>query len=132
MLYEVITKADKIALAPEVKGRIAAVDVIENQPVTAGEALFRLDDAPYRIALAKAEAELAQARDTVASLKGQYRQKQEEIGLARANAALAAKEFDRKAALIRTNTISASALDTARTELSVAQQRIRVAEQELA
>lgn len=125
-------KADKVALAPEVKGRIAAVDVVENQPVRAGAALFRLDDAPYRIALAKAEADLAEARHTVASLKGQYRQKVEEIALARANAALAAKEFERKSALIKSNTVSASTLDTARTELDVARQRIRVAEQELA
>lgn len=125
-------KADKVALAPEVKGRIVSVDVAENQPVQAGAALFRLDDAPYRIALAKAEADLAEARHTVASLKGSYRQKIEEIALARANAALAAKEFERKSALIRTSAVSASSLDTARTELDVARQRIRVSEQELA
>lgn len=125
-------KADKVVLAPEVKGRIVAVDVAENQRVAAGTALFRLDDAPYRIALAKAEADLAEARHTVASLKGEYRQKTEEIALARSSAALAAKEYERKAALIRSNTVSASTLDSARTELDVANRRIRVAEQELA
>jgi len=125
-------KADKIALAPEVKGRIVAVEVRENQAVAPGEEVFRIDDTPYRIALAKAEAQLSEARNTVEGLKATYRQKAEELALARANAALALKDYHRKAELIKTHAVSASALDAAQTELSVAQQRVRVGEQELA
>ena len=125
-------KADKVALVPEVKGKIVAIPVTENQPVAPGDELFRIDDAPYRIALAKAEAQLSEARDTVTGLKASYRQKVEEVALARANGALAVKDYNRKAELIKTHTVSASALDTAQNELSVTQQRVRVAEQELA
>jgi len=125
-------KADKVALVPEVKGRIVAIDVKENQAVVPGEELFRIDDAQYRIALAKAEAQLSEARDTIAGLKASYRQKVGELALAKANGALAVKDFNRKSQLIKTHTVSASALDTAQNELSVTQQRVHVAEQELA
>ncbi|MCW5745184.1 MAG: biotin/lipoyl-binding protein [Alphaproteobacteria bacterium] len=53
-----------------------------DQRVAIGDVLFRIDDRPYHIALAEAEARLAGLRDEIESLKGSYRQKQEELALA--------------------------------------------------
>src|SRR3546814_9740468 len=55
-------QADKVMIAAEVSGLIAEVAVRENQRVAAGDVLFRIDDRPYRIALAEAEARLASVR----------------------------------------------------------------------
>ena len=61
------TKADTVELSADVAGRVVAIEVQDNQHVSAGQILFRLDDETYRIALAKAEAELEQTRDSIQS-----------------------------------------------------------------
>jgi membrane fusion protein, multidrug efflux system len=125
-------KADKVMIAAEVSGLIAEVAVRENQRVAAGDVLFRIDDRPYRIALSEAEARLAIVRDEITSLKASYRQKQEELALARSDVDFAQKEFDRQSKLVATNTISRSKFDAAEHDLSVARRRIGVIEQEMA
>src|SRR5690349_3307595 len=49
-------KADKVAITAEVSGKVTQVAVDANQHVTRGQLLFTIDDEPYRIALARAEA----------------------------------------------------------------------------
>ena len=125
-------KADKVMIAAEVSGPIVKVEVRENQRVAVGDILFRIDDRAYRIALSKAQSQLAVVRDEIASLKASYRQKQEELALARADLDFAQKEFDRQSKLVATNTISRSKFDAAEHNLSVARDRINVTEQEMA
>ncbi|MFO1344684.1 MAG: HlyD family secretion protein [Rhodocyclaceae bacterium] len=125
-------KADKVMIATEVSGLIGEVSVRENQRVAMGDVLFRIDDRPYHIALAEAEARLAGLRDEIESLKGSYRQKQEELALARTNLAFAETEFERQSKLVVSAVISRSKHDAARHDFDVARQRIRVTEQELA
>ena len=125
-------QADKVMIAAEVSGLIAEVAVRENQHVAAGDVLFRIDDRPYRIALAQAEARLASIRGEIASLKALYRQNEEELALARTNIAFAKKEFDRQSKLVATNAVSRSKFDAAEHDLDVARQRVRVVEQEIA
>ena len=48
-------------------------DVRENQAVHEGEVLFRLDEAPFRIAVEEAAAQLATARLQIDSLKAMVR-----------------------------------------------------------
>src|SRR5690348_16831535 len=48
--------ADKVAVNADVAGPVVEVAVKDNQRVSAGDLLFRIDDEPYRIALAAAEA----------------------------------------------------------------------------
>lgn len=54
--------ARSVELRPRVGGMIEAVDVPEGRLVAAGQVLFRLDPRPYRAALARTEAMLAEAR----------------------------------------------------------------------
>jgi len=125
-------QADKVMIAAEVSGLIAEVVVRENQRVAAGDVLFRIDDRPYRIALAEAEARLASVRGEIMSLKASYRQKQEELALARINLAFDNTEFERQSRLVATNAVSRARFDSVRHDLDVARQRIRVTEQEMA
>ncbi|MTJ83718.1 MAG: efflux RND transporter periplasmic adaptor subunit [Telmatospirillum sp.] len=53
---------EQVEIRPEVSGRITAVRFEDGQAVKAGDVLFVIDPRPYEAAVAKAEANLAQAR----------------------------------------------------------------------
>ena len=67
-------KADIAQIAGEVAGRIVEVRARDHQFVTEGEVLVRLDPEPYRLALAKADAEIDSARAIVEALKVSLRE----------------------------------------------------------
>src|SRR5438045_1599356 len=50
--------ADKLTITSEISGSIKEVTVRDNQPVARGDVLFRIDDEPYRLAVAEAQAQL--------------------------------------------------------------------------
>jgi multidrug resistance efflux pump len=50
-----------VRVAPDVSGRVMAVNVIDNQPVKTGEILFEIDRERYEIAVESTEAQLAAA-----------------------------------------------------------------------
>jgi len=52
-------RAEQIDIAPQISGRIVSLDVTDNQFVTKGTALLSIDEAPFRIALNNADAQLA-------------------------------------------------------------------------
>src|SRR3569833_617127 len=65
-------KGDRVYIATELSGPIVEVAVKENQHVSRGQLLYRLDDTPYRLALAKLdESRMAAevARQRIASLQ---------------------------------------------------------------
>lgn len=123
-------KADKVTVSAQISGPIAAVAVSENQHVNAGDELFRVDDRPYRIALAKANAQLEAVTADVNSLKASFKQKSEELELARTNRDFAEREFARQSQLAQQRLNSRSQLDEAKHKLDVARQQISVTEQE--
>jgi len=125
-------KAEKIPVSAEVAGTVRVVLVRENQQVAAGTPLFRVDDAPFRVSVARAEARLAQARTDVAALKASYRAKQAEIALARTRTSFAQRDEARQADLADRNFISASRLDEARHATELAAQQAVAVERELA
>src|SRR5487761_1833407 len=68
--------SDLVAVAPQIPGRIVAVPIADNQSVTKGTALARIDPTPFRLALAEqaakrveAEAQLTVDHDLVKSAK---------------------------------------------------------------
>ena len=67
-------KADIAQIASEVAGRIVEVRVRDHATVAAGDVLVRLDPEPYRLALAKADAEIESARAGVEQLKVSLRE----------------------------------------------------------
>lgn len=125
-------KADKVPVSTEVSGAVAEVMVQENQSVAAGQPLFRLDPAPFRVAVAKAQAKLAQTRTDLAAMKASYREQQAQIALARTKLVFAEKEQQRQADLASRNFISASKLDDARQSRQLAADQVVANEQDLA
>ena len=71
--------ARQSALAPKVSGYITAVSVTDNEHVTAGETIARLDDRDYRVALAQAEAQIAAARASIENIDAQTDVQQAQI-----------------------------------------------------
>lgn len=124
-------KADKVPVSAAVSGTVTEVLVDENQSVNAGQPLFRLDPAPFQVAVAKAEAKLAQVRTDLAALKASYRERQAEIALARIKYAFSQKDQQRQADLVAKNFISASKFDDAKQSTDLAEQQISALDQDL-
>jgi len=124
-------KADKVPVSAEVSGAVVEVLVDENQAVRAGQPLFRLDPAPFQVALSKAEAKLGQVRTDLAAMKASYREKQAQIALARTQLEFARKEQSRQADLAARNFISAAKLDDARKSVEIAQQQLQAQQEDL-
>jgi membrane fusion protein (multidrug efflux system) len=79
--------ADVVEVAAQVAGRVIAVHVHENQRVHKGDPLFDIDPVPFGIALARAEADLAQAMEAA-------RQDTAEVAVARAQVAQNTADLD--------------------------------------
>lgn len=124
-------KADKIPVSAGVSATVKEVLVTENQTVSAGEVLFRLDPAAFRIAVAKAEARLAQVRADLGALKASYREKQYEIALIRTRHAFALKAQQRQADLLGKHFVSPAGFDEAKQNADLAAQQIPVLEADL-
>ncbi|ACB75505.1 HlyD family secretion protein [Opitutus terrae] len=124
--------ADKLTVTAEVAGAVKDVAVRENQPVAVGQVLFRLDDEPYRIALAEAQAELAAVRLELATSRANYQAKVAAIGEAQEQLAFAETELHRQEELNATNVAPAAALDQARHAVESARRRVSVLQQEAA
>jgi membrane fusion protein (multidrug efflux system) len=125
-------KADMVNVANDVSGMVAAVLVHNNQPVSAGQELFRLDDEPFRIALTNAQAQLDQVRNDIEAMKANYRQKQEDIKSAQVNIAYYEREEQRQSDLVGKNFVSRAQYDTARRNYDVARQQLAADKQQLA
>ena len=67
-------KTDIVQMASEVQGRIIKLNIRDHARVEEGDVLVMLDPEPYRLALAKAEAELDSARATVEQVKVSLRE----------------------------------------------------------
>ena len=72
-------KADIAQIASEVAGRIVEVRVRDHATVAAGDVLLRLDPEPYRLALARADAEVDSARSHIEQLKVSLRETRAEF-----------------------------------------------------
>ncbi len=124
-------KGERAFIATELSGLITEVAVQENQRVSHGQLLFRLDETPYRLALDKIEAELETQRAEIRGLRAQWRTKREEIKSALSQQTYAQADFDRQSDLQQRRYASTQRLDEARRDLDVARQRIAVAEEDL-
>lgn len=125
-------KADKLPVSAEVGGAVREVLVEENASVAAGQPLFKLDPAPFELAVRRAEARLANVRTDLAALQASYREKQAEIELARSRAQFAQREEARQTDLAARNFISSSRLDESRQARDVAGKQVIALERDLA
>ena len=107
---------------------MADVAVKESQKVERGQMLFPLDQEPFRIALAGAEAKLGIVRNEIVTLQATWRQKQAQIEQARIDVAFYETGFQRQQDLIKRGVASQTAFDQAKHDLDAARERVVVAQ----
>jgi membrane fusion protein (multidrug efflux system) len=128
---DAFVQAAKVSINARVPGQVVNIAVRDNQPVHAGQLLFQIDPAPYRIAVDQAEARLGSARLQVEALKATYRRQLADVESAKATADFDEHEYERKKALLATDFTSRSTYEQAETDLLVARQHIASAQQDV-
>lgn len=124
-------KADVIAISSQVAGVVVARNVQENDHVNKGQLLFSLDDQSYRLAVAKAEANLAEVRANLASLKASYRGRQSDLQVAQSNSEFARQEQKRQANLASRHLLAQVTYDAISHDSQIAAQQKVSVEQDL-
>ncbi len=105
-------RAEIITLSPDVSGWVHELNIEDNQSVSQGDPLFRIDDTRYQAALAKAEAQLLYQQEALRLAQHQYQRRQD---LHRSN----------------NNSISKEALDSAGIQAQLAKANVALAKAEL-
>ena len=125
-------KAGKVQVSADVAGRVIELRVAENAVVHKGDVLFRIDPAPFEIAVARAEAGLSEARAAIIALQARYAEMGAALESAKADALLAGRAYDRQARLAQSHVASESSLDVADQARAKAAQNIAAIEQQRA
>ncbi|MET0660850.1 MAG: HlyD family secretion protein [Steroidobacteraceae bacterium] len=105
--------AARVSVSANVPGRVVELAVRDNQFVHRGDVLYRLDDAPFRVELTEAQAQLAAAVLEVKSLKANYQQRQSELESAEETLAFQKNELARQRRLLASGISSQSLVDRA-------------------
>ena len=124
-------KGDRVYLATEIAGPIVEVPIHENQHVSKGQLLYRLDDTPYRNQLARVDAEIESARADIKGLKAQWRTKREEIKSAQSQQTYAQTDYGRQKDLAERKFGPMQKMEESRMSLDVAERRVSAAEEDL-
>jgi membrane fusion protein, multidrug efflux system len=123
-------EADMLAVTTDVAGTVTQVAVRENQPVKAGDLLFRLDDEPYRIAVDGAKADLGIVRDAILTDIADYHSALSRIEEARTDVGYYDTTWRRQRDLNRSGNASQAALDQAKRNLDAANDAVAVAQRQ--
>jgi len=123
--------ANQVQVTAQVFGAVAAVHVRDQQAVKAGDPLFELDPAPYRIALDRARAQLEIARQSMSQEGAGVASAEAVLAQRRAEAENARSTWERNQALVKSGFISPQAAETSRTQLATAQAAVKAAQAEL-
>jgi len=118
-------KQDIVAVSAQVSGPVAQVLVKNGAHVKKGDLLFRIDPAPYQVALEQAQAQLASARLQTTQLRTQAAGTGADITGEQANLAIKRNALSRQQALLRQGFTTRADYDDALNE-------VRTAEQDLA
>jgi membrane fusion protein (multidrug efflux system) len=134
-----------IPVLSKVGGYVDAVTVQDNDSVSTGATLVRIDDAEYRVKLAQADADLAaaraaagtaqttgQAQALVATASSQQAALDAQINAARANESKALSDLERMKELATKQIVSQQQLDAAQAAASAASANLEAVEKQAA
>jgi membrane fusion protein, multidrug efflux system len=124
--------AARVAVSNEVSGRVAEIDIRENQRVKAGQVLFVLDQRPLRIAVEEAKAQLAAVRLQIEALKATYQQKKADVAAMEATLIYQQRQLERQQSLLATGTASQAQYDQTNHAYKIAREQLASKEQDLA
>jgi membrane fusion protein (multidrug efflux system) len=105
--------ASVVTIAPQISGRINSLPVKDHQHVEKGQLLMRIDPAPFRIALDRAEANLEMAQQQSRAAEAAVAAAHAAVAERRANLKDAADNAKRMLALYRKHTVSRAEVDDA-------------------
>jgi len=118
-------------IAPRVAGPVVEVLVEDNQPVTAGQALFRIDPTSFQIDVDQARAQLEQAAQAIGASAAGVAAAQAKLAQAEAQLANARSAAARVAELVARGVYPQSRADQATSELNAAEAAVRAAQAEV-
>ena len=125
-------KAHIVAVSAEVAGRVAQVAVRDNQTVTRGQLLFRIDATPFETALARASAQLANARTEVETLRAEHRVALADATEAEERIRFLGLQLERQRRLKEQGMVREDAYDEARHNLDAARARLSAVQERAA
>jgi membrane fusion protein (multidrug efflux system) len=125
-------ETDKVGISTDVSGIVKEIDVGNNQEVAAGQALFRMDDLRFRLALERADAQVGNVRNDLNALKANYGDMEAQIKQAQYDIEYYDREFHRQQDLASKNVASQQTFDMARHNLQTAQQKLASLDQQRA
>jgi membrane fusion protein (multidrug efflux system) len=117
-------EADKVGLSTDVSGLVKSIEVKDNQHVTAGQPLFRLDPLPFQLKLDQAQAQLGVIRDNLNALKANYQNMQAQIVQAQDQVTYNQRQYMRQLTLARDQFAPQTAVDQAWINLRTSQQTL--------
>ena len=123
MATRVVTK-----LAPQVSGKVIEVAVHNNQQVKKGDLLFRLDPAPFELAVEQARLAMAQAEQQNSELDAALTAAVAEINAKETLASQKWREAERIDALYQRHMVSLQQKDEADSALRSAQANLRASQ----
>ncbi|MDE2149679.1 MAG: HlyD family efflux transporter periplasmic adaptor subunit [Gammaproteobacteria bacterium] len=125
-------QGDLVTLTPQVDGIVTSVDVADTQYVRRGQELVRLDDTDARVAVAQAEAQLAQTVRDVAQLFETVGRDRALIAARRADLRQAEQDLDRARVLAPRHGVSQEQLQHAEAAFRSAGANLTQAQRQLA
>jgi membrane fusion protein (multidrug efflux system) len=117
-------QAARTMISADISGRVVEVLVHDNQRVSKGDVLFRIDDRPYRIAIEEATAQLASARLQVEAMKATYRQKLADEKGAEDTLDYQSREYERQRQLLGSGVASRATYDQVQNALQMARMKV--------
>jgi membrane fusion protein (multidrug efflux system) len=117
-------KQDIVSVSAQVTGPVQQVYVRNGAPVKRGQLLFRIDPAPFRVALENAQAQLAAAKLQTTQLVTQAAGTGADITGSQANLAIKRNALGRQQALLKQGFTTRSDYDDALNEVRTAEQQL--------
>jgi len=122
----------RVDVSANISARLSALYVHDNQAVRAGQILFRLDPAPYQVAVREAEAQLSAARLKIETLEAAYQERLADQAAAVDSLSFQQKEYDRQVKLAAAGISSNAQLEQSEHDLVSTRQKLAAARQESA
>ena len=113
-------QADRVTIAPQVAGRVASVEVRENQAVQKGDVLFRIDQQPLEIAVARTQAQVESVKSLLDAARSGYHSAEADLRSSAADLKYKEQQFERMKELRGRGLIAQQALDDAANNLASA------------
>jgi membrane fusion protein, multidrug efflux system len=119
---------DKVSVSAQVGGKIISVAVREGQQVKAGDILFVVDQEPYQIQIAQADAAIASAQANATALASSAEMSGADIAAAREDIGYAEANYERQRALWARGFATKAAYQAAQHQVAEAREELRLAE----